>query len=138
MQWGAFRPFRVHATVLLHFCRWLREAGKVCETGPLHDAWMVFAGLLALVVVYPYGNVSTIDTWFFGASASAESGLNGVEVKDLKTYQQAACCFSQKADSDAGRRSSWCGPPGPPHKNKPPQPNHSKHGDDVEDVAELH
>ena len=40
------------------------------------DAWIVFAGLLALVVIYPYGNLSAIDAWFFGASASTESGLN--------------------------------------------------------------
>ena len=33
-------------------------------------------GLLALVVIYPYGNVPAIDAWFFGASAATESGLN--------------------------------------------------------------
>lgn len=54
----------------------------------LHYAWIIFAGLLALVVIYPYGNVSAIDAWFFGASASTESGLNTVDVKDLKLYQQ--------------------------------------------------
>jgi hypothetical protein len=42
----------------------------------LHYAWIIFAGLLALVVVYPYGNVSAMDAWFFGVSASTESGLN--------------------------------------------------------------
>ncbi|KAK4122740.1 potassium transporter [Parathielavia appendiculata] len=54
----------------------------------LHYAWIIFVGLLALIVIYPYGNVSAIDAWFFGASASTESGLNTVDVKDLKTYQQ--------------------------------------------------
>ncbi|KAL2193248.1 cation transport protein-domain-containing protein [Corynascus similis CBS 632.67] len=54
----------------------------------LHYAWIIFAGLLALVVVYPYSNVSAIDAWFFGVSASTESGLNTVDVKALKTYQQ--------------------------------------------------
>ncbi|KAJ4306956.1 low affinity potassium transporter [Collariella sp. IMI 366227] len=54
----------------------------------LHYAWIIFAGLLALVVLYPYGNMPAIDAWFFGASASTESGLNTVDVKDLKTYQQ--------------------------------------------------
>lgn len=39
------------------------------------DAWIIFAGLLALVVIYPYGNVPAIDAWYFGASASTESGL---------------------------------------------------------------
>ncbi|KAH6636449.1 cation transport protein-domain-containing protein [Chaetomium tenue] len=54
----------------------------------LHYAWIIFAGLLALVVLYPYGNISAMDAWFFGASASTESGLNTVDIKDLKTYQQ--------------------------------------------------
>jgi Trk-type K+ transport system membrane component len=54
----------------------------------LHYAWIIFAGLLALVVIYPYGNMSAMDAWFFGASASTESGLNTVDIKDLKTYQQ--------------------------------------------------
>ncbi|KAK4142524.1 cation transport protein-domain-containing protein [Dichotomopilus funicola] len=54
----------------------------------LHYAWIIITGLLALVVIYPYGNVSAIDAWFFGASGSTESGLNTVDVKDLKIYQQ--------------------------------------------------
>ncbi|KAK4098197.1 hypothetical protein N658DRAFT_509705 [Parathielavia hyrcaniae] len=54
----------------------------------LHYAWIIFVGLLAFVVIYPYGNLSAVDAWFFGASASTESGLNTVDVKDLKTYQQ--------------------------------------------------
>ncbi|KAL9560915.1 hypothetical protein ACKAV7_014944 [Fusarium commune] len=34
-----------------------------------------------------------IDAWFFGASASTESGLNTIDVKDLKTYQQLYIYF---------------------------------------------
>lgn len=33
-------------------------------------------GLLALVIMYPYGNLEAVDAYFFGASASTESGLN--------------------------------------------------------------
>ena len=33
-------------------------------------------GLLALVVLYPAGNMPAIDAYFFGASGSTESGLN--------------------------------------------------------------
>ena len=33
-------------------------------------------GLLALVVMCPAGNMAAIDAYFFGASASTESGLN--------------------------------------------------------------
>ncbi|KAH6849826.1 cation transport protein-domain-containing protein [Chaetomium sp. MPI-CAGE-AT-0009] len=54
----------------------------------LHYAWIIFTGLLALVVIYPYGNVSAMDAWFFGVSASTESGLNTIDIKELKTYQQ--------------------------------------------------
>ena len=40
------------------------------------DAYIIFMGLLALPILYPYGNMDAIDAWFFGASASTESGLN--------------------------------------------------------------
>lgn len=40
------------------------------------DAWIVCMGLLGLIVIAPYGNVAAIDAYFFGASASTESGLN--------------------------------------------------------------
>ncbi|EWZ78216.1 hypothetical protein FOCG_17338 [Fusarium oxysporum f. sp. radicis-lycopersici 26381] len=45
-------------------------------------------GFLAIPILYPYGNMAAIDAWFFGASASTESGLNTIDVKALKTYQQ--------------------------------------------------
>jgi hypothetical protein len=41
-----------------------------------------------LAIIYPYGNLRAIDAFFFGASASTESGLNTVDVNLLKTYQQ--------------------------------------------------
>ncbi|KAL3246589.1 hypothetical protein ABHI18_012673 [Aspergillus niger] len=51
-------------------------------------AYISFCGLLGLVILYPYGNLKAVDAFFFGASASTESGLNTVDVKLLKTYQQ--------------------------------------------------
>lgn len=33
-------------------------------------------GLLSLLVIYPNGNLAAVDAYFFGASASTESGLN--------------------------------------------------------------
>lgn len=33
-------------------------------------------GLLSLAVLYPAGNLEAVDAYFFGASASTESGLN--------------------------------------------------------------
>lgn len=44
--------------------------------------------MLAFPILYPYGNLTAIDTLFFGCSGSTESGLNTFDVKDLKTYQQ--------------------------------------------------
>ncbi|KAJ3537152.1 hypothetical protein NM208_g6429 [Fusarium decemcellulare] len=49
--------------------------------------------LLALPVLAPFGNVSAIDAYFFGCSASTESGLNTIDVKELKTYQQLYLYF---------------------------------------------
>ncbi|KAM0239591.1 hypothetical protein ACHAP5_008239 [Fusarium lateritium] len=37
--------------------------------------------------------MSAIDAYFFGASASTESGLNTIDVRDLKTYQQLYIYF---------------------------------------------
>ncbi|KAI0579856.1 Potassium transport protein 1 [Pyrenophora tritici-repentis] len=41
-----------------------------------------------MAIMYPYGNLSAIDTYYFGVSCSTESGLNPVDLKALKTYQQ--------------------------------------------------
>ncbi|KAF7586671.1 low affinity potassium transporter [Aspergillus hancockii] len=54
----------------------------------LHYAWIITLSILSLVIIYPHGNLKAIDAYFFGASAATESGLNTVDVKDLKTYQQ--------------------------------------------------
>ena len=70
------------------------------------DAYIIFLSVLALIIVYPQGNLRAVDAYFFGASASTESGLNTfvsrfpkryvairltpcrIDVKELKTYQQ--------------------------------------------------
>ncbi|RGP74662.1 low-affinity potassium transport [Fusarium sporotrichioides] len=59
----------------------------------LHYAYIILMGLFALPILYPYGNMAAIDAWFFGASASTESGLNTIDVKLLKTYQQLYIYF---------------------------------------------
>ncbi|KAI1740313.1 potassium transporter [Xylaria scruposa] len=59
----------------------------------LHYAWIIFCGLLGLVILYPGRNISAIDAYFFGASASTESGLNPIDVKALKLYQQLYVYF---------------------------------------------
>ncbi|KAL4808403.1 cation transporter [Aspergillus unguis] len=57
------------------------------------DAYIITLGLLGLAVLYPYGNISAIDSYFFGASSATESGLNPVDLKELKTYQQLFLYF---------------------------------------------
>ncbi|KAF5862207.1 hypothetical protein ETB97_011912 [Aspergillus alliaceus] len=54
----------------------------------LHYAYIITLSILSLAIIYPYGNLQAIDAFFFGASASTESGLNTVDVNILKTYQQ--------------------------------------------------
>ncbi|EAW19312.1 potassium ion transporter [Aspergillus fischeri NRRL 181] len=54
----------------------------------LHYAYIITLSILSLAIIYPYGNLRAIDAFFFGASASTESGLNTVDVNRLKTYQQ--------------------------------------------------
>ncbi|KAH7111301.1 potassium transport protein 1 [Dendryphion nanum] len=54
----------------------------------LHYAYILTFGILAIIIIYPYGNLQPVDAYFFGVSASTESGLNTVDVSDLKTYQQ--------------------------------------------------
>ncbi|GME61538.1 Potassium transporter [Neofusicoccum parvum] len=57
------------------------------------DAYIIVLGILALIVIYPYGNVPAVDAYFFGVSATTESGLNTIDVKALKTYQQLVLYF---------------------------------------------
>ncbi|EEU35272.1 uncharacterized protein NECHADRAFT_54501 [Fusarium vanettenii 77-13-4] len=59
----------------------------------LHYAYIILMCLLAIPILYPYGNLKAIDCFFFGASSSTESGLNTVDVKELKTYQQLYIYF---------------------------------------------
>ncbi|XP_014557994.1 hypothetical protein COCVIDRAFT_95759 [Bipolaris victoriae FI3] len=60
----------------------------------LHYAYILIVGISSLVVVYPYGNLRAIDSYFFGVSASTSTGLNPVDVKALKTYQQVWYYFT--------------------------------------------
>ncbi|XHG01482.1 hypothetical protein AWENTII_004863 [Aspergillus wentii] len=59
----------------------------------LHYAYIIFLGILGLVILYPYGNLSAADAYFFGVSTSTVTGLNTVDVKQLKLYQQLFIYF---------------------------------------------
>ncbi|PHH93126.1 hypothetical protein CDD83_506 [Cordyceps sp. RAO-2017] len=65
--------------------------GRAADRSP--DAWVILLGLLALPVMYPYGNLQAIDAYFFGASAATESGLNTYDCKELALYQQLYIYF---------------------------------------------
>ncbi|KAK3984554.1 potassium transporter [Cladorrhinum sp. PSN332] len=54
----------------------------------IHYLYIVTCGLSGLLFLLPYGNLSAVDSLFFGVSASTESGLNPVDLKDMGTYQQ--------------------------------------------------
>ncbi|KAK6513276.1 hypothetical protein TWF506_009434 [Arthrobotrys conoides] len=59
----------------------------------LHYAYIILMGILGFIVIYPYGNMPAVDAYFFGVSGSTESGLNTIDVKDLKMYQQLVIYF---------------------------------------------
>ncbi|OAQ77176.1 trk family potassium uptake protein [Purpureocillium lilacinum] len=59
----------------------------------LHYVYIVAMSVLSLAVLYPAGNLKAVDAYFFGASASTESGLNTIDVKDLYTFQQLYIYF---------------------------------------------
>ncbi|VUC28159.1 unnamed protein product [Clonostachys rosea] len=59
----------------------------------LHYAYIILLGLLSFPILYPDGTLNAVDTYHFGVSASTESGLNTVDLKDLRTYQQLYLYF---------------------------------------------
>jgi hypothetical protein len=62
-------------------------------TFSISDAYIVFMGILALVVLYPAGNLKAVDAYFFGASASTESGLNTFVVTVI-SGSHSSCCIN--------------------------------------------
>ncbi|KAE8328366.1 cation transport protein-domain-containing protein [Aspergillus sergii] len=59
----------------------------------LHYTYIILCSLLGIIILYPYGNLRAIDALFFGVSSATVSGLNVVDLKDLKTYQQLFLYF---------------------------------------------
>uniref|UniRef100_A0A1Y1LLR3 Uncharacterized protein n=1 Tax=Photinus pyralis TaxID=7054 RepID=A0A1Y1LLR3_PHOPY len=60
----------------------------------LHYAYIFVMGLLSIPFLYLYGNISAIDAYFMGSSASTESGLNVANLNELKLYQQLYLYFT--------------------------------------------
>ncbi|EEU36553.1 uncharacterized protein NECHADRAFT_69883 [Fusarium vanettenii 77-13-4] len=59
----------------------------------LHYLYIIFLGLTSFAILYPAGNISAIDAYFMGASASTVTGLATLDVKELQTYQQLYLYF---------------------------------------------
>ncbi|KAF1936399.1 TrkH-domain-containing protein [Clathrospora elynae] len=57
-------------------------------------AYILSFGMLALIILYPYGNFAAVDAYFFDASVSTESGLDPVDIKALNIYQQIFLCIT--------------------------------------------
>lgn len=54
----------------------------------IHYAYILLWTILTSVIIYPAKNVSYIDALFFGSAAATQSGLNTVDLNDMRTYQQ--------------------------------------------------
>jgi hypothetical protein len=61
--------------ITLH-CEYQYQHLKDASDYSYADTYIVFLGILGLIVIYPYGNLAAVDAYFFGVSASTESGLN--------------------------------------------------------------
>lgn len=54
----------------------------------IHYAYILLWAIVASVIIYPAGNVLYTDALFFGCAAATQSGLNTLNVNDLRAYQQ--------------------------------------------------
>ncbi|KAF4968774.1 hypothetical protein FSARC_3903 [Fusarium sarcochroum] len=59
----------------------------------LHYIYIICMGLSSFIILYPKGNLSAVDAYFFGVSASTVTGLTTLDVPLLKTYQQLFLYF---------------------------------------------
>jgi hypothetical protein len=54
----------------------------------LSDIYIIGCSLLAFAILAGFGNIPVIDAFFFAVSGNTESGLNTIDVKELKLGQQ--------------------------------------------------
>ncbi|PVH71199.1 hypothetical protein DL98DRAFT_577490 [Cadophora sp. DSE1049] len=62
----------------------------------LHYAYILSLGILGLVILYPHGNLRAIDAYFFGVSASTESGLNTATLESIRRRNDLVYQFLKK------------------------------------------
>lgn len=71
----AFAQF-YHSALSVKILKVKLKQRPIDELIPPADAYIITLALLSLAIIYPYGNLTAIDAFFFGASGSTESGLN--------------------------------------------------------------
>ncbi|KAK2743057.1 low affinity potassium transporter [Myotisia sp. PD_48] len=59
----------------------------------IHYTYVLFLTILGLIVFYPMKNASAIDAFFMSTSAATVTGLNVLDLNNLKTYQQLLLYF---------------------------------------------
>ncbi|ROT34443.1 potassium transporter [Sodiomyces alkalinus F11] len=59
----------------------------------LHYTYIITCTIITFIILYCYGNLTAIDAFFLSLSGSTESGLNSIDIKLLKLYQQICLYF---------------------------------------------
>lgn len=59
----------------------------------IHYLYMLGLTIFGSIVLYPGGNLDYIDALFFASGCATQSGLNTVNINDLKLYQQVVFYF---------------------------------------------
>ncbi|KAF2276492.1 potassium transport protein TRK1/TRK2 [Westerdykella ornata] len=63
----------------------------------IHYTYIIGMALLGSIIIYPAGNMAYIDALFFASGAATQSGLNTIDLNNIRLYQQVAimlitCC----------------------------------------------
>jgi len=56
----------------------------------IHYIYLITMALLGSVILYPGGTMSYTDSLFHSAGASTQSGLNSININEMRLYQQVS------------------------------------------------
>jgi Trk-type K+ transport system membrane component len=93
MSFAKLKPLRDHLSFISVHCKSADRVSLpliiVHENAKRHsDVYIIGCSLLAFAILASFGNIPAIDAFFFAVSSCTESGLNTIDVKDLKLGQQ--------------------------------------------------
>ncbi|KAK3698068.1 low affinity potassium transporter [Vermiconidia calcicola] len=54
----------------------------------VHYIYLIFLGLAGSIILYGSGSIPYIDAIFFGVASATQSGLNVIDLNEMKLYQQ--------------------------------------------------